>query len=411
MSSLQSVRIALRALRANLMRSTLTMLGIIIGVAAVITMIAVGEGAHVRIAEQIRSLGTNLLIVAPGAAQKDGAHLELGSRQTLTEADAAAIRHDVPAVQIAAPWIMKSAQIVHGHRNWSTLVAGVEPDYFAAREWPTAAGAPFIEGEVGAAAKVAVIGQTVAKALFKEADPVGQTIRIASVPMVVAGVLARKGPSGMGQDQDNVVFVPISTAKLRLFGEARAVNPGAVDSILVKVASAAAMATVERQIAALLRDRHRLFGKTANDFQVRNPAAAMKAQTESTRTLTFLLAAIASVSLVVGGISIMNIMLVSVTERTREIGLRLAIGARRRDIRNQFLVEAVSLCVLGGVLGILLGIGAAAAIAEIAGWAVFIGPGAVGLSAGFAAAVGIFFGFYPALKASRLAPIEALRFE
>ncbi len=412
MRSLQSVRIALRALRANLMRSALTMLGIIIGVAAVITMVAVGEGAHVRIDEQIRSLGTNLLIVAPGAAQKDGAQLELGSRQNLTEADAAAIGHDVPAVAIAAPWVMKSAQIVHAERNWNTQIAGVGPDYFAAREWAMAAGAPFTDGEVGAAAKVAVIGETVAKALFAEGDPVGQTIRIANVPIAIAGVLAKKGASGMGRDQDNVVFVPISTAKLRLFGEIRAVNPGAVDSILVKVTSSDAMATVERQIGALLRDRHRLFGKAGkDDFQVRNPAAAMAAQTESTRTLTFLLAAIASVSLIVGGISIMNIMLVSVTERTREIGLRLAVGARRRDIRNQFLVEAVSLCVLGGMLGILLGIAAAAAIAAIAGWAVFIGPEAVSLSVGFAAAVGIFFGFYPALKASRLDPIEALRFE
>jgi putative ABC transport system permease protein len=412
MRSLQSVRIALRALRANTMRSALTMLGIIIGVAAVITMVAVGEGAHVRIDEQIRSLGTNLLIVAPGAAQKDGAQLELGSRQNLTEADAVAIGHDVPAVAISAPWVMKSAQIVHAERNWNTLIAGVEPNYFAAREWAMGAGAPFTDGEVDAAAKVAVIGETVAKALFAEGDPVGQTIRIANVPIAIAGVLTKKGASGMGRDQDNVVFVPISTAKLRLFGEIRAVNPGAVDSILVKVTSTDAMATVERQIEGLLRDRHRRFGNAGkDDFQVRNPAAAMAAQTESTRTLTFLLAAIASVSLIVGGISIMNIMLVSVTERTREIGLRLAVGARRRDIRNQFLVEAVSLCVLGGMLGILLGIAAAAAIAAIAGWAVFIGPGAVCLSAGFAAAVGIFFGFYPALKASRLDPIEALRFE
>jgi putative ABC transport system permease protein len=411
MTALQTVRIALRALGANRLRSGLTMLGVIIGVAAVITMIGVGEGAHVRVAEQIRSLGTNLLIVAPGALKKDGARLELGSRQTLTEADAGAIRHYVPAVDIAAPWIMKSAQLVHGDRNWNTSVAGVERDYFAAREWSVERGAAFTDGEAGAAAKVAVIGETVAKALFQDGNPVGQTIRIASVPVAVAGVLARKGPSGLGRDQDNVVFVPISTAKLRLFGEARAVNPGAVDSILVKVADPNAMASATEQITALLRDRHRLLGDAESDFQVRNPAAAMAAQSASSRALTFLLAAIASVSLMVGGVSIMNIMLVSVTERTREIGLRLAVGARRRDIRNQFLIEAVSLCVVGGALGILLGFAAAAAIAEIAGWAVFIGPEAVALSAGFAAAVGIFFGFYPALKASRLDPIEALRFE
>lgn len=209
MNRLQSVRIALRALGANRLRSGLTMLGIIIGVAAVITMIGVGEGARVRVAEQIRSLGTNLLVVAPGASQKDGARLELGSRQTLTEADATAIRHYVPAVDVAAPWVMKSAQIVHGDRNWNTLIAGVDPDYFAAREWPVDLGAPFTEGEAAAAVKVAVIGKTVAKALFNDADPVGQTIRIATVPIAVAGVLSRKGPSGLGKDQDNVVFVPI----------------------------------------------------------------------------------------------------------------------------------------------------------------------------------------------------------
>lgn len=411
MKSLQSVGIGLRALRGNPLRSGLTMLGIVIGVAAVITMIAVGEGAHVRVAEQIHSLGANLLIVAPGAAQKDGARLEPGSRQTLTEADAGAIRHDVPNVEFASPWIAKSAQIVYRERNWSTRVAGIGPDYFPAREWVVAAGTSFTDEEAGAAAKVAVLGETVAKALFAEEDPVGQTIRVGSVPVAVVGVLARKGPSGTGQDQDNVIFVPISTARLRLFGEVRTVNPGAVDSILVKLANANAMAPASQQIASLLRQRHRLFRDAENDFQVRDPAAAMAAETEATRTLTFMLAAIAAVSLIVGGISIMNIMLVSVAERTREIGLRLAVGARRRDIRNQFLVEAVSLCVVGGALGVLLGIAAAATIAELAGWAVFIGPEPVALSVGFAAAVGIFFGFYPAIKASRLDPIEALRFE
>jgi putative ABC transport system permease protein len=387
------------------------MLGIIIGVAAVITMVALGQGAHVRISERIRSLGTNILIVAPGAASKDGARLELGSRQNLTEADAAAIRNEVGAIDIAAAWVVKSTQIVHGDRNWNTQVAGVEPDYFTAREWPIAAGAAFTAGDVGTAAKIAVIGKSVATALFDKADPLGQMIRVGTVPMTVAGVLAPKGPSGFGQDQDNVVFVPISTAKLRLFGEVRSVNPGAVDSILVRVGNADAMATAQRQIAALLRQRHRLSGSAEDDFEVRNPAAAMAAQNAATRTLGFLLAAIASVSLIVGGISIMNIMLVSVTERTREIGLRLAVGARRRDIRNQFLVEAISLCALGSLFGILVGVASAAATAQIAGWPIFIGPEVIAVSVGFAIAVGIFFGLYPALKASRLDPIQALRFE
>lgn len=411
MRFLESVRIAFRALRANTMRSLLTMLGIIIGVAAVITMVAIGEGAHTRVAEQIRTLGANLLMVLPGAARDGGARLEMGSRHTLTEADAAAIRQEVPVVEVAAASVRGTAQIVHGNRNWNTGVNGTEPDYFIAREWPMASGRPFTRTDVSGAAKVAVIGATVAHALFGDGDPVGRLVRVDDAPFTVVGVLARKGPSGTGGDQDDIVFVPISTAKLRLMGGAHEISREAVAYILVKAMSAQAMDAAERQIGALLRQRHRLDGDDPDDFQVRNPAAAMAAQRAATRTLTFLLAAIASVSLVVGGISIMNIMLVSITERTREIGLRLAVGARRRDIRDQFLVEAVTLCVVGGALGILLGVGAAAAVAGIAEWPVFIGLETILLAAGFAAAVGVFFGFYPALKASRLDPIEALRFE
>ena len=410
MSYLESIQIAMRALRSNSLRSVLTMLGIIIGVASVITMMAVGEGAHARIAQQIRTLGANLLMVVPGAAQEGGARLELGSRDSLTEQDAAAIRREVPGVDIAAPSVRGGAQIVHADRNWNAVVNGTEPDYFIAREWSVASGRSFTAEEVGSAAKVTVLGATVAHALFDKADPLGGIIRVADVPVTVVGVLARKGPSGLNQDQDDVAFVPISTAKLRLFGEARAVNPGAVNYILIKVVSPGAMAAAEHQITALLRQRHHTWA-ASTDFAVRNPAAAMAAQNAATRTLTFLLAAVASVSLVVGGISIMNIMLVSVTERTREIGLRLAVGARRRDIRDQFLVEAVALCILGGALGILLGICSAITVAKIASWPVFIGPESVVLAIGFAAANGIFFGFYPAHKASRLDPIEALRFE
>jgi putative ABC transport system permease protein len=411
MSFLESIRIAIRALRANGLRSLLTMLGIIIGVASVITMVAVGEGAHTRVAEQIRTLGSNLLMVVPGAAREGGARLGLGSRHTLTEADAAAIRQEIPIVDVASPAVRDMAQVVHGNRNWSTNVTGTGPDYFIAREWPVALGQTFTRKDVRAAAKVAVIGASVAKALFEEADPLGRLIRIADVPITVVGVLARKGPSGTGRDQDDVIFVPISTAKLRLMGGAHEINRAAVAYILVKVANARAVDLAEHQIASLLRQRHRVRSKAEDDFEVRNPAAAMAAQHAATRTLTFLLGAVASVSLIVGGISIMNIMLVSVTERTREIGLRLAVGARRRDIRNQFLLEAITLCILGGLLGILLGVGAAVAVAEMAGWPVFIGPEALVLAAGFAAAVGVFFGFYPALKASRLDPIEALRSE
>jgi putative ABC transport system permease protein len=411
MTYLESIRIAMRALRANGLRTLLTMLGIIIGVASVITMVAMGEGAHTRVAEQIRTLGANLLMVVPGTAREGGARLKLGSRHTLTQADAAAIRREVPVVDVAAPAVREMAQVVHGNRNWNTNVTGTEPDYFIAREWPIASGQPFTRKDVSGGAKVAVLGASVAKALFHKTDPLGRLIRIADVPFTVVGVLSAKGPSGTGRDQDDVIFIPISTAKLRLMGGAHEINRDAVAYILIKIANARGIDSAERQIAALLRQRHRLSPDAEDDFEVRNPAAAMAAQRVAAQTLTFLLAAVASVSLIVGGISIMNIMLVSVSERTREIGLRLAVGARRRDIRNQFLLEAVTLCILGGLLGILLGVGAAAAVAEMADWPVFIGPEALVLAAGFAAAVGVFFGFYPALKASRLDPIEALRYE
>ncbi len=411
MTYLESIRIAIRALHTNGLRSLLTMLGIIIGVASVITMVAVGQGAHTRVAEQIRTLGANLLMVVPGAAREGGARLKLGSRHTLTEADAAAIRQEVPVVDVAAPTVRGAAQVVHGNRNWNTVVYGTEPDYFIAREWPVASGRRFTRRDMNASAKVAVLGASVAKALFGEADPLGRLIRIADVPITVVGVLSRKGASGSGRDQDDVIFVPISTAKLRLIGSAHEINREAVAYILIKVANARAVDMAAHQIASLLRERHRLPTDAEDDFQVRNPAAAMAAQHAAARTLTFLLTVVASVSLIVGGISIMNIMLVSVTERTREIGLRLAVGARRRDIRNQFLLEAITLCVLGGLLGILLGVGAAVALAEMADWPVFIGPEALLLAAGSAAAVGVFFGFYPALKASRLDPVVALRTE
>ncbi len=411
MAPMENVSMAVSALRAHPLRSLLTMLGIIIGVAAVITMVAVGAGAQVRVAQQIRTLGTNLLMVQPGAARDGGARLARGTRHTLTEDDAEAIGQMVPGVLVAAPSVRRGAQVVHGNRNWNSVVNGTHAEYFIAREWSFDMGRSFTTVEGKSAAKVAILGASVAAALFQENDPVGQAIRIDNAPFQVIGVLAQKGASGDGRDQDDIVFVPLSTAKLRLFGSAHQVNRNALNYILVKVVNAGAMDRVTAEIEGLLRDRHGLSGDVPDDFTVSNPSAAMAAHHEATRTLSFLLAAIASVSLVVGGISIMNIMLVSVTERTREIGLRLAIGARRRDIRRQFMAEAVVLCLIGGLLGILLGVAGATLLAKLAGWAVFIGPEAVAAAVLFAAAVGVFFGYYPALKASRLDPIEALRFE
>lgn len=411
MSPQESIWIALGALRAHPMRSLLTMLGIIIGVSAVIAMVAVGAGARVRVEQQIRSLGANLLMVQPGAARKDGALLKGGTGHTLTQDDAATIVTHVPDVIVAVPSVRGPKQVVHGNRNWNTVINGTSPDYFRAREWPLEKGRQFSVEEVRTAAKVAVLGASVGKALFTKADPVGDVIRIAKVPFRVIGQLAIKGTSGSGRDQDDVIFVPISTAKLRLLAETSQVNPGSVNYILVKVADAGSMEAIEEEIKGVLRDRHRLTADAPDDFRIWNPAAAMAAQHETTRTLSFLLAAIASVSLIVGGISIMNIMLVSVTERTREIGLRLALGARRRDIRRQFLTEAVTLSLFGGVLGIVLGVASAALLSRLAGWVVFIGPEAIAAAALFSAAVGVFFGYYPAVKASRLDPIEALRFE
>jgi putative ABC transport system permease protein len=412
MSAWECVRSAVRALRANLLRSALTMLGIVIGVAAVIAMVAVGSGAQTRIAEQIRSLGANLLLVQPGAASEGAVRLGAGSRHSLTEEDAAAIAAEVPGVLVAAPTVAGTAHLVHGNRNWSSLVGGVTPDYLVARDWKVEKGRPFTSEEVEAAAKVVLLGTTLAAQLFADEAPLGQLVRIANVPFTVIGVLDAKGQAAdSGRDQDDVALLPLTAAKLRVLGARSQVSRRAIDFIMVKAASTEEVATVQEQIGPLLRQRHRLAPSADNDFQVREPAAAMEAQAAATRSLTLFLAAIASVSLMVGGISIMNIMLVSITERTREIGLRQAIGARRWDIRNQFLIEAVILCLLGGLAGIALGIGVAIAIAELVGWPIFVSPLTVLVAFAFAAAVGVFFGFYPAHKASRLDPIEALRFE
>jgi len=407
---LQALRTALRSLKVNKLRTALTMLGIMIGVAAVIAMVSVGAGAQARVAEQIQSLGSNLIIVLSGSSNAAGVRLGQGSQTTITEDDASAIAREVPLVQVAAPSSRGNAQVVYGNLNWSTGIQGVTADYFEARDWPVEVGRPVLQEDVDGATKVALLGQTTALNLFGDADPIGQIIRIKKVPFTVVGLLSRKGQSSWGQDQDDVILIPLSTAKKKVLGVSQA-NARSVGSISIKIRPDEDMAEAETQIRALLRQRHRLQPYQDDDFWLRNLSEVLQTQEESSKVMTYLLAAIASVSLLVGGIGIMNIMLVSVTERTREIGLRMAVGARSRDILTQFLVEAVTLSLIGGVIGIALGIGGSNAISALAEWRTVLAPSAIVLAFGFAAAIGIFFGFYPARKASRLDPIEALRYE
>jgi putative ABC transport system permease protein len=407
---LQAIRIALRSLRVNKLRSALTMLGIIIGVGAVITMVAVGAGAQARVAEQIRSLGSNLIIVLSGSVTAGGLRMGTGSQQTITEDDALAIGREVASVQVAAPSVRGTAQVVFGNLNWSTAVQGVTPDYLEARDWTLASGRPIVPEDVDGAGKIALLGQTTALNLFGDADPLGQIIRIKKVPFTVVGLLDRKGQNSWGQDQDDVIIIPISTAKKKVLGKSNA-NPRAVAAISIKIRPGEDMPEAEAQIRELLRQRHRLQGYQDDDFWLRNLSEVLQTQEESSKVMTYLLAAIASVSLLVGGIGIMNIMLVSVTERTREIGLRMAVGARGRDILGQFLIEAVTLSLIGGLIGIAAGLGGAEALSYFAEWRTLVAPESIGMAFGFAAAVGVFFGFYPARKAARLDPIEALRYE
>jgi putative ABC transport system permease protein len=406
----QSVRIAGRALRVNKLRSALTMLGIIIGVAAVIAMVGVGAGAQARVAEQIQSLGSNLIIVLSGSVTSSGIRLGTGSQLTISEDDAAAIGREIPLVQAAAPAVRGTAQVVYGNLNWATVIQGVTPDYFEARDWPVMDGRAINGEDVDGATKIALVGQTTALNLFGESEPLGQIIRIKKVPFTVVGVLSRKGQNSWGQDQDDVIMIPISTAKKKVLGVSQA-NPRSVGSISIKVRADEDMVEAEEQIRALLRQRHRLQPFQDDDFWLRNLSEVLQTQEESSRVMTYLLAAIASVSLLVGGIGIMNIMLVSVTERTREIGLRMAVGARRRHILLQFLIEAVTLSLIGGIIGIALGLGGSRAISYFAEWRTLVNPESIVIAFGFAAGIGIFFGFYPARKASRLDPIEALRYE
>ena len=410
MNLLATLRIALNALRVNKLRSILTMLGIIIGVAAVITMIAVGAGAQQRVEDQIKNLGSNLMIILPGSTTSSGVRLGAGANQSLTDDDAAAIVREIPEVQVAAPSNRRTEQVVASGSNWSTSIYGVNPDYFEAREWPLLSGRMFDQAELTGNAKVALIGQTAAKQLFGDLDPVDQTIRIRKVPFTVIGVLDRKGQSMMGQDQDDVVMLPLSTARNRLFGNTQG-KLRRVGTIQVKVREGASMQVAEEKIRELLRQRQRTQPGQDDAFTVRNLTELLQAQEESSRIMTLLLAAVASVSLLVGGIGIMNIMLVSVTERTREIGLRMAVGARGSDILTQFLVEAMTLSLIGGFVGIVLGITGSWLVGEMTGWATRMSPESIVLAVGFSAGIGIFFGFYPARKAASLLPIQALRYE
>jgi putative ABC transport system permease protein len=406
------LRIALGALRVNKLRSALTMLGIIIGVAAVIVMIAVGNGAQMRIAEQIRTLGSNLIVIYSASSTFTGARSGAGSLQTISEDDAYAIARELPdEIQIAAPTQRGSGQVVSGNANWSTTFLGVTPEHFEAREWEVEEGRLFDATEANAAVKVVVLGKTVAQNLFGDESPIDQVVRIRKVPLTVIGVLKSKGQTTMGSDQDDVVMLPLSTARKRILGATALAKSRSVGSMYFKVRDGVDMKLAEDKMRELLRQRHRLQPGQDDDFTLRNLTEMLQAREESSRVMAMLLAAVASVSLLVGGIGIMNIMLVSVTERTREIGLRMAVGARGRDILTQFLVEAVTLALIGGLIGVLLGVGGSFAIGHFAAWRVELSTPAIALAVGFAAAIGIFFGFYPARKAAALSPIEALRYE
>ena len=402
---LMTLRIALRALARNKLRAFLTMLGIIIGVGAVIAMVAIGEGAKATIRAQIAGLGTNVLIIMPGSTNQGGVRVGFGSVNTLVDGDARAILSEVRAVAYASPVLRRSEQLVAGNLNWGTVAQGVAPEFQHIREWQIASGRFLHDGDMESAAKVVVLGETVVRNLFGNDDPIDAVIRIRNIPFRVVGVLAAKGQTGQGTDQDDTVMVPYTTMQKRLM------RITWLQSIVVKAVTAERVAEAEEQITSLLRQRHRIGPDRDDDFNVRNLSDIADAATTSARVMAVLLGSVASISLLVGGIGIMNIMLVSVTERTREIGIRMAVGARSRDIMLQFLVEAVVMAATGGVIGVLLGIGSSEILKDWAQWPTLIDPSIVVIAFVFSGAVGIFFGFYPAKKAANLDPIDALRYE
>jgi len=375
-------------------------------VGAVIAMVSVGQGAQEQAQQQIAAMGSNMLFVAAGTVTRGGMHMGWGATKTLTYEDMQAILRECPAVKAAAPGSQSSGQVVFGNDNWATNLNGTEPQYFDIRSWPFAEGTSFTQGDVDMAANVAVVGETVRKNLFGATDPIGETIRINNLPFKVVGLLAPKGTSAaMGQDQDDIILVPITTLQKKITGQ------NWLRWIMVSAVSRQASYTAQQQITALLRDRHRIRSGQDDDFFVRNLADVADLADQQARLFTVLLASIASISLIVGGIGIMNIMLVSVTERTREIGIRMAIGATEGDVQQQFLIEAVVLSLVGGAIGIVFGLGSSYTITQTLGWPVLVSPAAIVAAVIFSMAVGIFFGFYPARKAARLDPIEALRYE
>jgi putative ABC transport system permease protein len=405
MDLLAILKIAVRALTRNKLRSLLTMLGIVIGVGAVIATVGLGQGAQQQVQDQIASMGTDLLFISAGSVNKGGIRLGGGATKSLVYDDMKAIEQQVPTVAQAAPGAGGSVQVVADNHNWSTRVTGTEPQYFDIRNWGFAHGGNFTQDDVTRASNVVVLGATVQQNLFGTSDPTGQTVRIGNLPFQVVGVLQAKGQSGIGQDQDDGVFVPITTLQKKITGQ------DWLQYIMASATSQDSSYAAQGQITALLRDRHRIRPGQDDDFSVRNLADVAQLADESSKVMTLLLASIAGVSLIVGGIGIMNIMLVSVTERTREIGIRIAIGATESDVLRQFLSESVVLSLAGGLMGILFGVASSITITKVLGWSILISPAAVGAAVVFSMAVGIFFGFYPAKKAAMLDPIEALRFE
>ncbi len=409
MNLMEIIRLAVRSLLRNTLRSFLTVLGVIIGVGAVIAMVAIGEGAKARVEQAFASMGTNLLIVMPGSSTAGGAQGGFGSMPTLTWDDLKAIQTQVPTVRDAAPQLRTVVQLIAEDANWGTTVFGVTPAYFDLRSWPMASGAVFSQSDLDAGSKQLVLGRTVVDKLFGPGtDPIGQTVRVGNVPFEVVAVMAKKGQSATGQDYDDAAFVPVTTFQAKIQRGLQKVIGG---TIFVGATSAEATLRAQKDVRALLRDRHRLREGVDDDFSIRNLTEVASAQQEGTQTLTTLLASIAAVSLLVGGIGIMNIMLVSVTERTREIGLRMAIGAKRGHILAQFLTEALVLSLMGGLLGVGLGLGLASVLATRFGWPMLIRPDVAVFACLFSGLVGVVFGLYPARKASLLDPIQALRFE